>query len=542
MTPIGLVAAMVLENGHRWGECATPGQWADMRALLDTPGGPRKHFWLRARGASKTFDAGASTLAMMLTGKIRAGDEAYAAAAGREQAALLARKMQAIASQTPELAGAVEVQQYRVVTKRTGAVLDVLSAELATSWGKTPRWLFIDEICNHEANQRAKEFVDSLLTSMVKRRDSVCLIGSTPGGPEHWSRVIWDAAEDDPLWRCSVTRMPAPWQDPAELESERRRLPEFMWKRLFECEWAASGDTLADDAALDACTLHDGPLEPEPGTAYVVGFDLSVSTDHTAAVVAHMGLRDGRKVVVADRVEAWIPRGGKVPLADVEAWISMAARDYNAALIVGDPWQASQMTDNLRAAGHRVQPVSLSASTQSRRAQILMRLLRDRALDLPADPVLRKEFLSLRLAEGTTPGVLRLTTDGSSAGHFDRVMALSFAAEELLARPGQSWREFNGETVECASCGKVILAAMPACRFCSAANPAYRAPVKRQAAPRPAPGSWASAYLPKNAQRCPRCETGWIDPERQQSCDRCTRGAGGIGFRGFQWPWNRPAA
>ena len=80
MLPLDLVSQMVLDNGARWGECATPEQWADMRALLE-PGGPRRHFWLRSRGFSKTFDAGAATLALMLAGGIRLGDELYAAAA-----------------------------------------------------------------------------------------------------------------------------------------------------------------------------------------------------------------------------------------------------------------------------------------------------------------------------------------------------------------------------------------------------------------------------------------------------------------------------
>ena len=66
-TPLDLVASMVLEDGSRWGESAVPEQWDDMEALLDT-GGVRKHFWLRARGRSKSFDTGAATLATMLVG------------------------------------------------------------------------------------------------------------------------------------------------------------------------------------------------------------------------------------------------------------------------------------------------------------------------------------------------------------------------------------------------------------------------------------------------------------------------------------------
>jgi hypothetical protein len=159
---------MVLDSGARWGEQATAEQWDDMQALLSADR-PRRHFWLRARGRSKTFDAGAATLAMMLVGGVGAGDEMYGAAAGRDQAALLMRKVRAIAAGTPELAGAVEIQNYRLLTPRTGAVLDVISCDLASSWGRTPRWLFIDEIANHDRGDTAQTFIESLLTWLPKR-------------------------------------------------------------------------------------------------------------------------------------------------------------------------------------------------------------------------------------------------------------------------------------------------------------------------------------------------------------------------------------
>ena len=48
------------------------------------------------------------------------------------------------------------------------AVLDVISSDLATSWGKTPRWLFIDEICNHDGTEGAKGFF-AWLDGMLER-------------------------------------------------------------------------------------------------------------------------------------------------------------------------------------------------------------------------------------------------------------------------------------------------------------------------------------------------------------------------------------
>ena len=536
LRPLDLVASMVLEAGGRWGECATPSQWADMRALL-SPGSPRRHFWLRPRGASKTFDAGAATIAVMLTGAVRAGDEMYAAAAGKEQAGLLARKIRAIAENTPELAGAVEVQQHRVITKRSGAVLDVLSSELATSWGKTPRWLVIDEICNHESGERERTFITALLTSLIKRRDSVCLAGSTPSAPTHWSRELWDQSVASALWRTSVTDGPTPWQDPEELADERANLPDFMYRRLFLCEWAAADDALADDVALAECTRHSGPLAYERGAACVVAFDLSSVKDHTAVSVAHAAERGGRSCVVIDRLQAWVPpKGGQVDLADVEEWISRAAREYGGAMIVGDPWQAIKMMRSLRDAGHQVKPVPFTAQANSRRAQMLLRLVRDRDLDIPDDADLRREFLSLRLAEGTTPGVLHLTSDGSSKGHYDRVTSVMLAAEELLSRPTSSWRDYNGKVRDCQACGRAYLVARQACVFCSAANP--DAPEKDAKPLRaaselaaPQPGGWASAYLPADARRCPNDHL--YAGSHGESCPHCARRGQGAGMTGL---------
>jgi hypothetical protein len=538
-SPLDLVASMVLDSGARWGEEATPEQWADMEALL-SPDGPRRHFWLRARGRSKTFDAGAATLAMMLAGGLGGGDEAYAAAAGRDQAALLMRKVRAIAEHTPELAGAVEIQNYRLITPRTGAELTVISADLASSWGRTPRWLFVDEIANHDRGESAQTFIESLLTSLPKRGDSQALAATTPSSPSHWSHDLWKTALEDPLWRASLTAGPAPWQSEAELESERRRLPESLWRRLFLCEWAEADDALADAAAVEACVRHDGPLSPQAGVEYIVSFDLSVSHDHTAVVVAHMEDASGRRDVVVDRLEAWIPHGGRqVDLQDVEAYIAQAARDYNGAQVVGDMYQAANMVQRLRDGGLRVKPVVFTAVTNSRRAQMLLRLIRDQALDLPDDAALRKELLSLRLAGGVTPGTLKLTTDGSSGGHHDRATALMLAAEEMLSRPGGSWMDVHGMRY-CSKCKQAHPVRQEQCPRCHAPNPQAAArpasepaggPAGRGEAAKPVPvqmSGWGAAILPLDAVQCAAAGHVYNGAVHGDRCPQCI--AGTLGF------------
>lgn len=526
---LALVASMVLDNGSRWGDAATPEQWDDMQALL-TRGGARRHFWLRARGRSKTFDAGAGTLGFMLTGRAGPGDEMYAAAASKDQAGLLANKIQAIARNTPELAGAVEVQQHRVITPSTGAELQVLSSELPGSWGKTPLWLFGDEICNHDNTAVKEEFLISLLTSLIKRSDSVCLLGSTPSAETHWSYAVWQRALASGLWRPSIVAGPAPWQDPAELEEERQSLPEHQWRRLFLCEWAAADDALADESALTECTREGGAVPPEPGCEYVVTWDIGWKKDHSAVVVAHTAAQAGRKIVIIDRLESWVPQAGRdVRISEVLAFAAEMSRDYGGAPLYGDPHEAWQTIQDMKAAGYNIRPADVTAGANSTRAKMMLRLVRDRTISLPDDAVLRREFLSLRLTEGTTPGIVRLSSDGSAKGHFDRVTAIMYAAGELLMRPGWSWRNYTADNRECGNCHAWYMARLPACSFCRAPNPdAADAQPGQIPAPVPyipQPGGFEAALLGPGARKCGRGHV-YNGTVHGDYCPVCARGNG----------------
>lgn len=517
----------VLDNGMRWGECATDEQWADMRALLEPGDGPRRHFWLRSRGRSKTSDAAVATIAVMLCGEAGPGEEMYAAAAGRDQAALLAGKILGISRATPELADALEVQQHRVIARRTGAVLQVMSSELATSWGKTPFWLFVDEICNHDNTPPKEEFVVSQLTSLPKRRDSRCLIGSTPSAVTHWSYQRWVHAESSPLWRASILAGPAPWQDPEELADIQADLPEFQWRRLFLCEWASAEDTVADEQAIDECTRAGSDMAPDPGTEYVVGWDIGWKRDHSAVVVAHLGERGGRSAVITDRLESWVPRPGHpVQIGEVLDFAARMSREYNGALMIGDPREAWQHIQRLSAEGYAVRAADTTAGANSNRAKLLLRLVRDRAVAIPPDEQLRKELLSLRLTEGATPGVVRLTSDGSAQGHHDRVMALMYAAGELLSRPGMSWRNYAGDLRQCENpdCQRWYLAKAAQCTWCQAPNPVAPPAGMPAAGPsrpwQPQPGSWSAALLPPGARKCPEGHL-YNGKAHGESCPRC---------------------
>ena len=85
------------------------------------------------------------------------------------------------------------------------------------------------------------------------------------------------------------------------LEEQRRRLPESSYRRLFENEWTEAEDRLTTTDDLQACVTLEGPQAPRPENRYVLGLDLGLKADLTAAVVCHLD----EDTVVLDRINTW---------------------------------------------------------------------------------------------------------------------------------------------------------------------------------------------------------------------------------------------
>jgi len=424
-----LLSALVLEDGHRWGDAAAPDQLTDAREILDPSTEPYA-FLTRARGYSKTSDLAGIAIAVMLA-QLPAGSNLYPLASDRGQGRLITDAMTGFLTRTPGLGDAMDVDLYKA-TARNGTVLEVLAADAAGAWGLRPAFVIVDELAQWGSTGRPRQLWEAVTSAMGKVAGSRMVVLTSAGDPAHWSRKILEHAYEDPLWYVHEIPGPPPWADPARLAEQRRRLPESVYARLFENRWTASEDRLTSLEDLRACVTLDGPQPYQSGRSYRIGVDLGLKSDRTVCAVVHGEKTGTDTTVVLDRMAVWQgTRSQPVDLALVETWLVEAARNYHAQ-VIGDPWQAVGLYQRLRAQSIVVDEFTFSATSVGRLALALHLAIREHHLALPEDPELLDELANVRLRE-TSPGVFRMDHDPDK--HDDRAVALGLGVLAIGTTP-----------------------------------------------------------------------------------------------------------
>jgi phage terminase large subunit-like protein len=441
------LASLVLEGGRRWGEAASVWQWQDARLILSLDTAVRNHFLTRPRGGSKTTDLAGICLAVMLY-QAPAAARTYALAVDRDQGRLLIDSMSGFARRTPGVAPLLEISNFRVTVKGTDVTLDVLAADAASAWGLRPYFLIIDEFAQWPDTSEARQLFEAMRTATGKLNSRLVIL-TTAGDPAHFSNRVREHARIDPLWHLHEVPGPLPWISRQWLEEQQRALPEAVYNRLHLNQWSEQEERLATLDDLRACVTHTGALGPRPPTNYVIGLDIGITNDCTAAAVCHAEplareaeAREGSSwSIVVDLIQVWEgSRSTPVLVRDVQEWVLQCARLYLHAKVVADPWQAMGLTQELRHQGLNVIEFNFSAPSNGRLANTLHLLIRNRTLALPDDPELIEELSQVRLRE-TSTNVMRLEHDPNQ--HNDRAIAIAMAATVILERPPNSGPRFR---------------------------------------------------------------------------------------------------
>jgi len=380
----------------------------------------------RPRGHDKTTGLAVMASWALISSKRRLSG--VAAAASKDQARLLRDAIARLVELNGWLSDLLEVQSYRVVNRRTGSQLEIISADATTSWGLLPDFVLVDELAVWPDGQ-AQELWQSLFSAAAKRALCVLVVISNAGFGmgRSWNWNVREAARADEEWYFSRLDGPqASWITPRRLAAQERMLPPPVYRRVWLNEWTTdAADAYFGRAAIQPLIVADAPAiyRHESYSGVAVGVDIGTKVHHSAIVA--VGVDRKRKRVRVFDVQDFPP---PVVLSAVESGIRRAGVRFNCRYVAYDPSQMHMMAENLRRGGWVTQEVHPSASgVQARMAVALLEAIRHGTLELFDDGdgpgrMLVHDLASCRIVERASG--MRVEFPETSTGHGDRLSAL----------------------------------------------------------------------------------------------------------------------
>ncbi len=360
-----------------------------------------------------------------------------AAAADREQANLIADAVRSLVAANPGVCSDLRFRQNAIENPANGSRLDLISSDIASSFGLTPDFVICDEL-SHWPNEGLWH---SLASAAAKKPHCLLAVLTNAGVGRGWQWQVREAARTRADWYFSTLDGPhAPWIRPGDLEEQRAILPASVYDRLWNNRWQdASGDFLTS-AEVAAC--RDERLAERPrgraGVRYIAAIDYAEKQDLTAAVLLH---REGDRLVV-DRLDVAVPRADAPTLVSwVEDWIVRTATAFPAVTFVIDEHQLVGTMQRFSSRYRFIRFPFAGGKGNHELALTLRRLIVHRQIawyagcgsrpDDPADD-LERELASLVLKQSASG---RVRFDHPSGGHDDRAFALAAAAWQATSQP-----------------------------------------------------------------------------------------------------------
>jgi hypothetical protein len=181
------------------------------------------------------------------------------------------------------------VKIYKDVIERIdgNGIYKVIASESAGAHGQNPSCVLWDELWS----QGGYDLWEAL-THSPARENPFHFVTTYAGYQARSGNPLWDLysrgmRNDDPrqytFWRSGADANVASWVTPAYLESQRRRLPDHIYRRLHSNEWSIDSETQVFHIAPES--WQGFFQEPLQGSTYTIGIDLAKYKDFSAAVV-----------------------------------------------------------------------------------------------------------------------------------------------------------------------------------------------------------------------------------------------------------------
>lgn len=368
------------------------------------------------------------------------GAEGYSAATTRDQAAIVAKDARLMAKKSPDFLQefGVDVLAQAIVQEETGSVFRPLSAEANSLDGLNVHCGIIDELHAH----KTREVFDVIETATGSRTQSLLLLITTAGSNRagicyeqrtYLTKILDGVVEDDTYFGIIYTiddkddwTDPTVWakanpnfgvsvlpEDIARLCTKAQQMPSaqnnFLTKRLNV--WVNADSAWMDMRAWERCADPTLDFEQFAGQECFVGLDLASKIDIAAKMFVFPFMVDGvRHYAVFGRYylpEAAIEDGRNSQYAgwEIEKRLISTPGDVldfdlfqndlvadskfvNIVDVAFDPWQATQLAQNLQDEGLNMVEYRQTVANFSEPMKELDALVRAGRLHTDGDPIL----------------------------------------------------------------------------------------------------------------------------------------------------------
>jgi len=326
------------------------------------------------------------------------------------------------------LAAVLDVQRFRIVNKHTESTLRILASDAASSYGLTPSFIIVDELCHWPK----RDLWDSLLSASAKRARCLLVIISNAGTGQgtSWQWRVREHARQSAKWHFSRLDGPAAsWITEDRLQEQRELLPPTAFSRLWLNNWTVEGGDCLSAEDIAAAVRLEEPPEPDADHVFVGGLDIGVKNDRSAFVV--LGTRPGSQRVYLAAARSWRPMpGGEVDLAAVREEVHALCKQWRVAWVGYDPDQAKLAAQELVARGVPMAEIRFVPKNLDAMAQSIVQGFHQRRIDLYREELLLADLARLSIVQRKWGYKLEAPRDAS--GHADTAIAFAIALPAAL--------------------------------------------------------------------------------------------------------------
>ena len=363
----------------------------------------------------------------------RPTEENYILAGDKFQATYLLQKIKDFIARNPNFVDLFTIYKNEIIVESTGAMIQVMSSEASSKQGRNPDFYIFDEFWN----QPNRDLFDTMFLGQAAKPSSQGIIITNAGYDK--KSICWEVHE---LCKSQefknfyffeptgvlLDSLKTPWISEQWLEIERKSMPPKVFNRFRKNLWVDEGENpfmpeegwgCFKNFMSEKSICYNGP--------HYVGVDLGLKKDAAALTVLH----GEHKKLVVDLYRRWLGSSeNPVEISEIEKELIMILTNFNACVLVCDPWQLMGTIQRFRASGIEVIEYYLTAENIGKLSRNLFYLFKNQSIDSPRYPKLEDELKGLQVVEKNYGWRIDHSEDTSS----DITMGLGMAAVIAMQR------------------------------------------------------------------------------------------------------------